>query len=477
MNRIRFLHDGAVINLNFINEKQKPSTTVLNFLRSLPGHKGVKEGCAEGDCGACTVVLAEEENGRLKYSAVDSCLMFLPVLHGKQLITVENLAVRNGDDVMLHPVQQALVNAFGSQCGFCTPGIVMSMFALYKNEKNPSRASAEDALTGNLCRCTGYQPILEAALEVCNGAPDHFSKNEKSVVELLKKIKSEQPSVSVVTEKQKYFRPSTLSEAFSVMKENPDVTIVCGATDVALKQTKKFEHIPSMLDLSGIDELKNIQETEKGFLFGAGAPLEKIRLFCETKLPVLHDILNVFASRQIRNVATLGGNVGSASPIGDTLPFLFVATAVVHVQTEKAKREIPIRDFITGYRKTALQYEELITGIFIPKPVVGEMIKTYKVSKRRDLDISTVSAAFRLKKKGSKIESISIAYGGMSAFTQHAEKAEDFLKGKEWIREAVDETLPIIREAFTPLSDARSGAEYRSRVAANLLLKFYLETK
>ncbi|MFH0895883.1 MAG: xanthine dehydrogenase small subunit [Bacteroidota bacterium] len=477
-NQIQFILDGNTVTLDFAKQPDlKPSTTVLNYLRSLPTHKGVKEGCAEGDCGACTVVLAEEVNGKLKYYAVDSCLVFLPMIHGKQLITVENLAQKKNNEVILHPVQEALVGAFGSQCGYCTPGIVMSIFALYKNEINPPRTSIEDALVGNLCRCTGYQPLLEAAMKACNGAPDHFTANEKNIIHELQKIKKEIPSVAIQSEKQKYFRPATLSESFTILKDHKDLVMVCGATDIALKQSKKFEHIPAILDLSGIQELKNMEENEKGLLFGAGTDLESIRKFTENKIPVLHHLLNVFASRQIRNVATLGGNIGSASPIGDTLPYLFASSAIVHVQSEKEKKEIPIREFITGYRKTTLQTGEIITSVFIPKAEKDEIFKTYKVSKRHDLDISTVSAAFRLKKNKDVVENICIVYGGMSAFTQHASKAEDFLKGKKWTREVIDEALPLIRETFTPLTDARAGAEYRSSVAANLLLKFYSENQ
>ena len=333
---IRFVFDDHVTELGF-NELSgfSPTITVLNYLRSLPSRKGVKEGCAEGDCGACTVVLAEiGVHGKLVYQTVDSCLVFLPMIHGKQLISVENLAVEGPRDTNLHPVQQMMVETGGSQCGYCTPGVVMSLFGLFKKHQNPSRETIEDALTGNLCRCTGYQPILEAAVKVGKEIQsDHFATDEKKIISLLKTIRSNRETIEIKTARQKYFKPFTLEEALRIRRENPQAVIISGSTDVALRQTKKNELLPAILDLSAVEELRYAREDKEGCYIGSGLSLEQVKGFSERRLPALFNILKVFGSLQIRNLATIGGNVGSASPIGDTLPLLIAYRAKVKVQS------------------------------------------------------------------------------------------------------------------------------------------------
>ncbi len=258
-NSIQFILDDQIVTIDFVRQGLLPTLTVLNYLRSLTSHKGVKEGCAEGDCGACTVVIAElNKDNQLIYKAYNSCLIFLPMLHGKQLITVENLAIKKGQEIQLHPVQKAMVELNGSQCGYCTPGIVMSIFALYKNYKNPGKEIIEDALTGNLCRCTGYQPILNAAAESCQqGNIDQFFKKEEETIELLSKI--ENKSISIVTGDQKYFKPTVLKDLFDLIEKYPDASIINGSSDIALKQTKQFEFLEEIIDISGIDRTKKIQ--------------------------------------------------------------------------------------------------------------------------------------------------------------------------------------------------------------------------
>ena len=478
-NIVRFILDDKLVEVDFSKFPElKPTTTVLNYLRSYPNHKGVKEGCAEGDCGACTVVVADVDgNGKLKYTSLDSCLVFLPMIHGKQLITVENLANTSKGEKELHPVQQLMVETSGSQCGYCTPGIVMSLFGLYKNQNEPTREIAEDALTGNLCRCTGYEPILNAAIKSCiNKGRDHFSDNENRIIELLKEINGNKETLEIVTEKQKYFKPFLLSDALQIRKENPGAIIVNGSTDVALRQTKKKELFAEILDLSGIDELKNFHEDENCFVFGAGVTVQQMKSLSLDKLPALNNILKVFGSLQIRNIATIGGNVGSASPIGDTLPVLFAYGASIKLSSVNSERIIGVEDFIKGYRQTDLKNDELITEVIIQKPDAETKVLSYKVSKRKDLDISTVCGAFRLNILQGKIAEIILAFGGMAATTKRAVKTEKFLAGKEWSRENVDSAMEILSEEFTPLSDARSEAEFRTAAAGNLLLKFYSET-
>ncbi len=478
--KVAFVLDNEIVEVDFSKpDATKPSTTVLNYLRSLDGHKGVKEGCSEGDCGACTVVVAEPDGrGGLEYRSMDSCLLFLPMIHGKQLITVENLAVKSNQKFVLHPVQQALVEAGGSQCGYCTPGIVMSLFALYKNHHHPSEDIITDALTGNLCRCTGYRPIIEAAAHVCSlDDQDHFKQDEEKILDLLWQIDQDKKTLKLEAAGQLYLKPFTLEETLKLRKSHPDALLVNGSTDAALLQTKKKIHLAKILDISAVSELKMLVEDHDFVAIGAGVSLQEILEFCEARLPVLSEILKVFGSLQIRNLATLGGNVGSASPIGDTLPVLIAAESRIRLANTERNREIALEDFITGYRKTALEKDELITMVIIPKPKPGELIKTYKISKRKDLDISSVTACFKLKfNDEGNIAKALLVYGGMAEMTRRALKAEVFLTGKSWNRQIAQEAAEIVYGEFTPISDARAEADSRRIMAKNLLLKFWNET-
>ena len=308
---ISFVLDGKIQTLEF-NEQFSPTTTVLNYLRKSATHKGVKEGCAEGDCGACTLVIGELNNEqRITYKAMDSCLVFLPMIHGKQLITVENLKQQQGNKDILHPVQQEMVDCNGSQCGYCTPGIIMSMFALYKNENNPSKEIIEDSLTGNLCRCTGYKPIIDATAKACvNNGADHFVQDEKHMVQLLQQIKNSTDSVLINTSTQQYFQPKTKAEVFELRNRMPNSVLISGATDVALRVTKRHEVLSEIIDLSNVEELKKCTRTDYLIKFGAGMSLEEVKQIAKTELPALHETLAVFGSKQIRTLATFGGNFG-----------------------------------------------------------------------------------------------------------------------------------------------------------------------
>ncbi len=473
-NKIQFVLNDQIVTVDFnTNPELKPTTTVLNYLRSLPGHKGVKEGCAEGDCGACTVVIAEITDEKLAYKTIDSCLVFLPMIHGKQLITVENLA----DDNQLHPVQLEMVNHNGSQCGYCTPGVVMSLFGLYKNHHNPGREMIEDSLTGNLCRCTGYQSIIKAAEHACSCVDtDKFKLHETKIIDLLREINRDKSTIEVSTPDQNYYKPLTLIAALALRRKYPHATLVAGASDTALRQTKKHELLNEIIDISDIAELKSFVEDENSFKIGAGLNLEQLKSHSVEKLPALYKMLQIFGSLQIRNLATIGGNIGSASPIGDMLPVLMAYKAHIKLQSETSERMVWIEEFIKGYRSTDIRSDEMITTVHIPKLPGDTFVYSYKVSKRKDLDISTVSGGFSLKLENGHVKEIILAFGGMADQPKRASETEHYLQWKSWTRTNVEHAIKILVHEFTPLSDARSGAEYRRLVAGNLLLKFYTET-
>ena len=469
---ISFVLDGEVMNLDFSGKNAlRPTTTVLQYLRSLPNHKGCKEGCAEGDCGACTVVLAKHEQNKISYQAVDACLIFLPMLHGKQLIAVEN--VGNCDN--LHPVQEAMVDLDGSQCGYCTPGFIMSMFELYKNTGKPTNSQIDDALTGNLCRCTGYRSIVDAAQKAgVKKARDQFSQ-QKEVKAMLGEIHSD--NIQLSNRNQVYHKPADKKSAIQLIQKHPNACIIAGATDIALKVTKNHEIIPHIIDIGDLAELKKISVGVNHYKIGAGASLESVKAFSRLKLPALYKMLAVFGSKQIRQLATLGGNLASASPIGDTTPVLIALNATIVIEGKRGARKVPMSEFILGYRKSACKAGELITEIQIPKKHNGALIRSYKISKRKDLDIATVSAGFRVSLDKSSIPTeLMLVYGGMAEMTKRAAKTEEFLSGKTWSRETIEQASNIISADFKPISDARSGAKAREVMAKNLLLKFWTET-
>ncbi len=472
---VKFVLDGRIHCIDFDKTALKPSTTVLNYLRSLPHHRGTKEGCAEGDCGACTVVLGELKPDGIAYRAVDSCLLYLPALHGKQLITVENLARKTNGQTELHPVQKAMLNNHGSQCGFCTPGFVMTLFALYKSDMQVSRQAIIHALSGNLCRCTGYEPIYKAALEICqNKTKDHFDESASEVAELLHAIKQEKKSVHIHSNGQRYMLPAHLEEAIHFRTTFPEARLINGATDTAVQQNKTHTYPAEIIDLSGVGELNRMRNLKNGFFLGAGLRIESFKSFAKSAMPELSPMLDVFASWQIRNVATIGGNLATTSPIGDLIPLFIALKARVELISPEEKRWVDMEDFITGYRKNCMKPNELMLGVHFPK--LGKKVTFYteKVSTRRDLDIATLSIAMQLKTDPDNlVEEIILCYGGMADRPLRAIHTEQFLSGKPWNKENLMAARPYIANDFTPISDARSGAAFRLTAAQNLLLKAY----
>jgi xanthine dehydrogenase small subunit len=395
------------------------------------------------------------------------------MIDGKQVITIENLRSPDGT---LHPVQKAMVGHHGSQCGFCTPGFLMSMFALYKQGAAPEREEIEDALTGNLCRCTGYRPIVDAARDACAHGPlDHFSAREESVLASLAALPHD--AVAVRTSAQTYLRPASLDEALRALDAFPASAVVAGGTDVALRVTKRHEILESVIDVGALAELKEVSSTAGAMVIGAGVPLADLPSLVAPRYPALAAALSVFGSRQVRNLATLGGNLGTASPVGDLPPVLVAYGASVMLRSLRGIREVPLDGFFTGYRDTLREPGELITAVRLPSP--GEdFIRSYKVSRRRDLDIATLSGAFRLRlDSGGAVQSLTLAYGGMAELTKRAAHAERFLTGKHWSRKCVEEASELLTDDFTPITDVRGSAGFRILAAKNLLLKFYLDSR
>lgn len=470
MNKISFVFRNKIQTIDFENSMFTPNSTLLEFIRSNQETKGTKEGCNEGDCGACTVVLIEKTNNKIKYRAVNSCVMFLPSVNGKQVLTIEDL----GSLDELHPIQQIFIDQHASQCGFCTPGFIMSLFAQKADKINSSQEDLVEAMTGNLCRCTGYRPIVTSAQEISklNDLKQFSTYLRKDLLDLL----NTKETVTINKGVYKFFIPYTLQEALKLKSENKDAILTSGSTDLVLKVTKRKEPIEQIIDISSIEETQGITEKYNYYEIGSGTKMEDIYQFSKDKLPALANMLGLFGAKQIRNKATIGGNIATASPIGDILPVLFALNAEV-VIAGNTERTVKISEFVTGYRKTVLQLEELIKSVMIPKPQNDEIIKSYKISKRLNLDISTVSAGFNFTIKVNKIKSLILAFGGMAEMTKRALKTEEFLLNKEFNETNILEASKILSTEFTPITDARSTKEARSIMAKNLLIKFYQETK
>jgi xanthine dehydrogenase small subunit len=482
---IRFVLDGEVIEVGDAD----PTRTVLQFLREDLRRIGTKEGCAEGDCGACTVAVAEiaPDGERLQVRAINSCIQFLPTLDGKELVTVESLRDVEGT---LHPVQQAMVDCHGSQCGFCTPGFVMSMFALYKNDADPGRREIDDALAGNLCRCTGYSPIVKAAKEMYrlgaesvggswlktpHGAEPVPGADEKNRVSKLRSIQRA-GSLAVSAKGRRFYAPHTVGELAGLVEENPDATLLAGGTDVGLWVTKRLQDLDTVIYTGRVEELKRVSVSATHLDIGAAVSLTDAMPAILSRYPDLREMLLRFASPPIRNAGTLGGNVANGSPIGDSMPALLALDALLTLRKGSERRELPLSEFYLGYRKTALGPGEFLERVAIPFPKPGTHFRVYKVSKRFDQDISAVCGAYRLTLDGARVADVRIAYGGLAAIPQRAAQCERALAGRDWNEATVHGAMAALDADFSPISDMRASAAYRKQVCRNLLYRFYLES-
>jgi len=464
---LRFILDGELVEL----DRVEPTRSVLQYLREDLLRVGSKEGCAEGDCGACTVVIAELAGDALQYRAVNACIQFLPTLDGKALFTVESLKASDGS---LHPVQQSLVDHHGSQCGFCTPGFVMSMFALYKNNPSPTRADIDDALSGNLCRCTGYRPIIDACMHMYDYPIAQDS--DAQLVEQLRGLQRQQ-GMSLELEQASYHAPATVDELASLYQQNPTARILAGGTDVGLWVTKQLHELPLIIYLGNVKELKQISRQDGAIEIGAAVTLSDALDEIVGQFPELAEMFRRFASVPVRNAGTLVGNVANGSPIGDSMPALMVLDTRVKLRRGSRLREMALADLYLDYMKNALQAGEFIESIEIPAREDAILLRCYKLSKRFDQDISAVCMAIALRLDGDRVAEIRIALGGMAAIPKRAALAEACLRGEAWDEETVKRAMQQLGQDFTPLSDMRASADYRARAAANLLYRFFLETR
>lgn len=446
--------------------------TLLDFLRSR-GLTGAKEGCAEGECGACTVVLvAPCGNGRSEYRPVNSCLMLLPTAADHEVLTVEGLAARGE----LHEAQRALADAGGSQCGYCTPGFVMSLFA---EQYRPDRQGPCDplALSGNLCRCTGYRPIRDAALGLGPPPAGPYSDRLARPAPVLSSIETpgETPG-DTPGETPRFSRPTSLDHALDILDADPRPTVVAGGSDIAVDWNLRWKRPTHLLSLEAIPELRQYAETADSVMIGAALSLTDVGRTWSSAPTAFHEWLELFASPPIRNRATLGGNLVTASPIGDAAPLLAALDAVVHVVGHGGRRGISLSSFFTSYRRTTMGAGELVAAIEVPKPYPARL-RFYKVSKRRLDDISTVAAGLAVDvDRSGRIQRARFAFGGVAATPIRLREAEYLVTGQPWNREAVVRVQEMIDRTVTPISDLRGSKDYRREVAKQLVEKFWWET-
>lgn len=471
-NEIRFILNGGDVALKDI----APDATLLDWLRLNRSLRGTKEGCAEGDCGACTVLVGKLAGDGLVYESVNACIRFVGSLDGTHVVTVEHL---RGEPGKLHPVQQAMVDFHGSQCGFCTPGFVMSLYGLWMKTPDPSNAAIEKALQGNLCRCTGYEAIMRAAHAISNygkAAKDPLAVERKDITTRLKALR-DGARVEIGSGKARLIVPAGVDDFAAVLEKVPGATIVAGSTDVGLWVTKHMRDISPAIFIGGLDGLRAISEKDGVITIGAGVTYTEAFETLSKRIPALGPLVDRIGGEQVRNMGTIGGNIANGSPIGDTPPSLIALGAQLTLRKGKKRRTIPLETFFIAYGKQDRQPGEFVEAVHVPVPENGEKFAVYKVTKRRDEDITATLGAFYLTlAEDGTVADIRIAYGGMAATPKRATAVEKALIGKAWSEATVEAAMAEYASDFTPLTDMRASAEYRALAAKNLLLRFYVET-
>ena len=457
------MRDYILLNINGREHRIEGDVafeTLANYLRQDVAATGTKIVCEEGDCGACTVLTRRSADA--DYRPVNSCILNLAQLDGSSIVTVEGLRVSAPTrEPVLHPVQTAMVNCHGAQCGYCTPGFVVAMAGMFEVCDRVNEKQVRDGLTGNLCRCTGYEPIIKAALAVDGSASEKMRDRYPEIPDA-------HDSVTVGN----FCAPATLDEAIAFKRDHPGCTIVQGGTDVGVWVNKRNYAAPAMLSLAKIASLNELREEDDAIVVGANTSLADFETFIADRIPELAKILAIFGSPQIKNAGTLIGNIANGSPIGDTLPYLFVAGA--ELELNGGSRTVPIDRFYLGYRKFDLQPDEIITRVRIG--IVRDTLKLYKVSRRKDLDISAFTAAIRLAMTGDRIERAAIAYGGVAPTVIRLPRTEAFLAGKSATLDTFEHAGRIVRDEIKPIGDVRGSADYRLQLAENIMAKFWYET-
>lgn len=473
MQQIRFVLNDETVVIDSIS----PTTTLLDWLRETKRLTGTKEGCGEGDCGACTVLVGKVVDDRLVYRSINACIRFVPSLSATHVVTIEHLAGPNG---VLTPIQQALADLHGSQCGFCTPGIVMSLYALLMEKPTPSRAEIEVALQGNLCRCTGYESIFRAveaaAAGMSQASPDRLTLARERIIATLNDLKPKR-TIRIFHGQQRSIIPFNTADLADAYATEPNAVIVAGATDVGLWVTKQMRQLSPVIFINHLTELQTVTETDDKVRLGAVVTYTQAQNVLAKNFPALGKLLIRIGGQQVRNMGTIGGNVANGSPIGDTPPALIALDATVTLRSRNGARSLPLEDYFIEYGKQARESGEFVEALEIPKLDEDEFYAIYKISKRRDEDISALCAAFKLKLDASgNVASIRIAFGGMAGTPKRATNTEAFLTGKPWNEATVNAARVELAKDYTPLSDWRASADYRMLAAQNLLTRLLIET-
>jgi len=451
-----------------------PNTTVLEYLREHLFRTGTKEGCASGDCGACTVVIADVENGHIVYRSANACITAVGSLHGKQLITVEDLKYQG----KLHSVQQSMINCHGSQCGFCTPGFIMSMFALRKNNQTADQHTILENLGGNLCRCTGYRPIVDAAVKIFETPQeDQFNPLEKSVVKKLNKINNEQSQGTLASCDKYFFSPSSTNELAELLLKYPQGKLLAGGTDLCLNFTQLLNDIEVLIYVGRVRDMANINLTNQSIELGAAVTYTQAKDDLVAWYPDLKELIERLGSLQVRNQATIAGNIGNASPIGDMPPVLIALRAKLLLRKGSETRLVAVEDYFIRYRVTILKPSEFIEKIIVPKPDPKNLFKAYKISKRLEDDISATCGAFNIQIAKGRVTAINIAFGGMAEIPKRAIFCEQSLINQPWDTQTLEIAIEALANDFSPISDFRASAEYRLGVSQNMLRRLFLDTQ